>query len=205
MNVLVLVSSPEAAGRMQIVLDDTANRFSVASTWPEVLSRIEKDRPDLVFVESAMLLKIDLATLSKLAQPGRVPPLLLFSPSDARLPEGIKVVQHLAEGSPHFYQVEDLRIDTRRKRAGLGGRWVALPPIQYRLLVALVKRAGEVVDCRELLRLVWGYEVKESEARELIKVHIRQIRRRLGMDPEKYYYIRSVRGFGYMLASPDED
>jgi DNA-binding response OmpR family regulator len=55
------------------------------------------------------------------------------------------------------------------------------------------------------LRVVWGYEAEESEARELVKVHIRQIRRRLGLDPEKYPYIRSVRGFGYMLAPPDED
>ncbi|MDY7079848.1 MAG: winged helix-turn-helix domain-containing protein [Chloroflexota bacterium] len=39
----------------------------------------------------------------------------------------------------------------------------------------------------------------------MVKVHIRQIRRRLGLDPEKHPYIRSVRCFGYVLAPPDED
>jgi DNA-binding response OmpR family regulator len=82
---------------------------------------------------------------------------------------------------------------------------VALPPIQYRLLLALARRAGEVVTCKELIRTVWGYEAEEIESRELVKVHIRQIRRRLGLDPEQHYYIHSVRGFGYMLAPPDEN
>jgi DNA-binding response OmpR family regulator len=54
------------------------------------------------------------------------------------------------------------------------------------------------------MRLVWKYDAEEAEARELVKVHVRQIRRRLGLAPERHY-IRSVRGFGYMLISPDED
>jgi two-component system KDP operon response regulator KdpE len=69
----------------------------------------------------------------------------------------------------------------------------------------LAQRTGEVINCKELLRLVWGYDANENEARELVKVHIRQIRRRLGLDPEKHNYIHSVRGFGYMLAPPEDD
>ena len=97
-----------------------------------------------------------------------------------------------------------LRIDTRKRRASIGERWVTLPPIQYRLLLALAQHEGEVVGCQELLRIVWGFEAEEAEARELVKVHIRQIRRRLGLDPEKHHYIQSIRGFGYMLSPPDE-
>ena len=73
------------------------------------------------------------------------------------------------------------------------------------LLLALAERADEVIGCQDLLRLVWGYDAGEIEARELVKVHIRQIRRRLRLDPEERSYIRSVRGFGYVLAPPDED
>jgi DNA-binding response OmpR family regulator len=125
--------------------------------------------------------------------------------SPASVGDGIAVAQRLVQEPPHYYQVGELHIDTRKRRAGLGQRWVTLPPIQYRLLLALAKRAGEVISSQELLRLVWGYDTEEAEARELVKVHIRQIRRRLGLDPERHYYIRSVRGFGYMLDSPDED
>ena len=117
---------------------------------------------------------------------------------------GIAAAHCFGQSLP-YYQVGELRIDTRKRRATLGERWVTLPPIQYRLLLALTQHAGEVVDCQELLRLVWGYDAAEAEARELVKVHIRQIRRRLGFDPETHNYIHSVRGFGYMLAPPDEE
>jgi two-component system KDP operon response regulator KdpE len=123
--------------------------------------------------------------------------------SNAR--KGIAAARGLAQESPHVYQVGELRIDTRRKRAAIGDRWVALPPIQYRLLLTLTKRAGETIGCQELLQVVWGYDAGEIEARELVKVHIRQIRRRLGLDPEQHHYIHSVRGFGYVLAPPEDE
>jgi DNA-binding response OmpR family regulator len=124
---------------------------------------------------------------------------------DHGLKSGVTAVQHLPQSPPPYYQVGELRIDTRKRRARIDDRWVHLPPIQYRLLLALAERAGEVVDCQELLKLVWGYDAAEVEARELVKVHIRQIRRRLGLNPEKHHYIHSIRGFGYMLAPPEED
>ena len=39
----------------------------------------------------------------------------------------------------------------------------------------------------------------------LVKVHIRLIRRRLGLSPQTDEFIRSVRGFGYMLVDPDQE
>jgi len=206
MHILILAPTPGTGEQLQAALGDTADRYTIAVAWAEVESLLAKDPPSLILVERAALTHIELATLLHLAQPGRWPPLLLVSATAAGAQGGIAVAQRLiTQEAPQYHQIGDLRIDTRRKRAGLGGRWVALPPIQYRLLLALAKRAGEVIDCQELLRLVWGYEAEEIEARELVKVHIRQIRRRLGLDPEKHYYIRSVRGFGYMLAPPGED
>jgi DNA-binding response OmpR family regulator len=205
MHILILAPTPSTAEQLQAALGDAADRYTMATTWSEVESLLTKDPPNLILVERAVLTRMDVTTLLSLAQPGRWPPLLLVSAAAAGAKDGIAVVQRLTQAAPHYYEIGDLRIDTRRKRAGLGGRWVALPPIQYRLLLALAKRAGEVIDCQELLRLVWGYDAGEIEARELVKVHIRQIRRRLGLDPEKHYYIRSVRGFGYMLAPPGED
>jgi DNA-binding response OmpR family regulator len=205
MHILILAPTLRTAEQLQAALGDTADRYTIATAWSEVESLLAKELPNLILVERAVLTHIELATLLSLAQPGRWPPLLLVSAAAAGAQDGIAVVQRLTQGAPHYYEIGDLRIDTRRKRAGLGERWVALPPIQYRLLLALAKRAGEVIDCQELLRLVWGYDAGEIEARELVKVHIRQIRRRLGLDPEQHYYIRSVRGFGYMLAPPGED
>lgn len=204
MYLLILTSDPGAGERVRAALGDAADRYTVAASWSDVASSIDKDRPDLILVDRAALGQMALDTLLKLTQPDRWPPLLLVDTSVAAIKDGVTVTQRLAHPLPHYYEIGDLRIDTWKKRAGLGERWVALPPIQYRLLLTLAQRAGEVIGCQQLLRAVWGYDGEEVEARELVKVHIRQLRRRLGLDLEKNHYIHSVRGFGYVLAPPEE-
>jgi DNA-binding winged helix-turn-helix (wHTH) protein len=205
MHILILASSTDSAEAMQIALGDTTDRCTVVIDWADVVGSLEKDHPNLIVVERAALVQVELATLLKLAEPGGWPPLLIVDALAADGKCGIATARRLAQPPPQYYQIGDLRIDTRKRRASLGERWITLPPIQYRLLLALAQREGEVVDCQELLRLVWGYDAEEAEARELVKVHIRQIRRRLGLNPEQHNYIHSVRGFGYMLAQPEEN
>jgi len=205
MHIVILASNSELAMQIRAALDDTADRYTDAAAWSDVVAHLKSDRPDLIVVERAVLAQTKLSTLNTLIEPGRWPPLLLVdAPTDGARDE-INVLRRLNQVVPDRYQIGDLHVDIRKRRARLGEHWVTLPPIQYRLLLALAKRAGEVVNCQELLRAGWGYEAGETEARELIKVHIRQIRRRLGLDPEKRHYIRSVRGFGYMLAAPEDD
>ncbi len=205
MYILILATTPDVAGKIQAAVDGLADRCAVTTTWADVFLELTKDRPDLILIERSILSQTELSTLHSLADPGRWPPLLFVDALASGAKIGSAAAKRVVQEASHYYQIGDLHIDTRKRRAKLGERWVTLPPIQYRLLLTLAKRAGEVIDYQELLRAVWGFEAEESEARELVKVHIRQIRRRLGLDPEKYHYIRSVRGFGYMLASPDED
>ena len=204
MHIIIFASTPGIAQKIQTELGETTDRFTVAATWADVISLLDTTAPDLVLVERAALSQIDLVTLHKLTQTDRWPPLLLVGTSTADALSGIAGTRQLAQEAQHYIQIGGLRIDTRRKRATIGEHWVALPPIQYRLLLALARRAGETIGCQELLRTVWGYEAGEIEARELVKVHIRQIRRRLGLDPEQHHYIHSVRGFGYVLAPPED-
>jgi len=206
MHILVLASTSSVAEEMQVTLGDVADRYTVVAAWSDVISSLDHDHPDLILIERAALTRMELTTpFNLLTEPGRWPPLLLVDALAADARDGIVVTRRLVQAASQCYQIGELCIDTRRKRVRLGERWVTLPPIQYRLLLTLAERTGEVIDCQQLLRLVWGYDARETEARELVKVHIRQIRRRLGLDPEKHPYIRSVRGFGYVLAPPDED
>ena len=205
MHIFILAASEIVARKMQVAVGNAVDRYTIVTAWADALSSLKNDRPDLILVERSVLTRTELSTLNSLADPGRWPPLLLVDAPAGGAVSGIAAARQIVQGSPHYRQIGDLHIDTRKRRAKLGERWVTLPPIQYRLLLTLAERAGEVLNCQELLRAVWGYEAEQNEARELVKVHIRQIRRRLGLDPEKYHYIRSVRGFGYMLAPPDED
>jgi DNA-binding response OmpR family regulator len=205
MHILILTSTPRVADEIRTTLDGAAERCTVASTWPEAISALEDDPPDLILVERATLSREGQPSpLLRLAEPNLWPPLILIDTPSVDAASGVLLAKRLLKAVPPSYQIGDLCIDTRKKRAGLGDHWVNLPPLQYRLLLTMARRAGEVVSYRELLRAVWGYDGADNEARELLKVHIRQIRRRLGLDIDKNLYIRSVRGFGYMLAPPDE-
>ncbi|HUV88402.1 MAG TPA: winged helix-turn-helix domain-containing protein [Anaerolineae bacterium] len=205
MHVLIFALTLGIAEEIQTALDDTADRYTVAITWPDVLASLEDDAPDVVLVERAALAPLEPTILLDLTDPSRWPPVVLVDAPAAGAKEGVVLTQRLAQAVFSFYQIGKLRIDTRKKRVELGPRRVTLPPLQYRLLLTLAKRAGEVVSHRELLRAVWGYDGDDNEARELLKVHIRQIRRRLRLDQEEHPYIHSVRGFGYMLIAPEEE
>jgi len=205
MHVLIFAPTVGAGEEMRAALGDAADRYTVVATWSDVLSCIEDDNPELIIIDRAALARLEPTTLLNLMEPNRWPCLMFVDMPAVRAREEVVLAGRLAMARPPIYQVGNLWIDTRKKRAGLGERWCTLPPLQYRLLLALAKRAGEVVSYQDLLREVWGYDGEDSEARELLKVHIRQIRRRLGLDPKKHHYIRSVRGFGYMLVPPGED
>lgn len=204
MHALILALTLDTADEMQTVLGDAADYYTVATTWPQALSCLKEDCPDVVVIERAALTRLRPTTLLNLAEPDRWPPLIFVDTPVAGARDGVVLAKRLVPTSAPVLQVGELCIDTRKKRAGLGERWVTLPPLQYRLLLTLARRAGEVVSYQELLQAVWGYDGGDNEARELLKVHIRQIRRRLGLDPEEHPYIRSVRGFGYMLAPPED-
>lgn len=205
MHVLIFAPTLGVAEEMQAALDDTAAYYTIAATWPDVLSALKDDSLDLILIERTALTQLEPTTLLDLAVPGRWPPLVFVDAPAAGARDGVMLIERLAQAVFSFYQIGELRIDTRKKRVALGRRWVILPPLQYRLLLTLAKRAGEVVSYRDLLRAVWGYEGDDNEARELLKVHIRQIRRRMRLDLEEHPYIRAVRGFGYMLTPPGED
>jgi DNA-binding winged helix-turn-helix (wHTH) protein len=205
MHIAILALNSDFVGRVKDAFARDSHRFTVIPDWSQVATILDTDRPGLVVLERQALGRAPLAHLAEIAGVGRWPPTLVAGTEISLLRQALAGAGRMVEAEPQFYQVGELRIDTRRKRATIGESWVALPPIQYRLLLALARRAGEVIDAQRLLRIVWGYDASPVEARELVKVHIRQIRRRLGLDPEKHDYIRSVRGFGYLLAPPDDD
>jgi DNA-binding winged helix-turn-helix (wHTH) protein len=103
-----------------------------------------------------------------------------------------------------YHHVGNLRLDVSRQRATLTEEWVRLPRIQFRLLHHLIQHVGELVPYRELMKAGWGFDGETGEARELLKDHLRQMRRRLGSDFLPYLQI--VRGEGYVLVNPlDEE
>lgn len=99
-------------------------------------------------------------------------------------------------------RIGELQINPRAHEVHQQGKRVDLSLSEYKLLVALAARPGEVIDYTTLVRLSLGYEAEPWEAKELIKRHIYSMRQKIEPDPSCPQYVHNVRGVGYRLAPP---
>jgi DNA-binding response OmpR family regulator len=93
-----------------------------------------------------------------------------------------------------------LTIDTRSYEVTVDGRPVELARKEYELLLALARRAGEVVTKRDLLSEVWQLAWGGSD--RTVDVHLSWLRRKLGETAANPRYLHSVRGVGVRLVAP---
>ena len=92
------------------------------------------------------------------------------------------------------YAFGDFTLDVAERRVTGGGRELALQPKVHDLLVALLRRSGQLVTKQELLDAVWpGAFVEEG----ILAVHISGLRKALGDDRRSATYIQTVAKSGY--------
>jgi DNA-binding response OmpR family regulator len=100
-------------------------------------------------------------------------------------------------------EVGDLVVEVPAHRATLGGKELQLTSFEFRVLVALARRAGETVTREELAGAVLpkGGRYDPSVDRSL-DVHVSHLRAKLGDEAREPRRIRTVRGVGYVLVRP---
>lgn len=94
-------------------------------------------------------------------------------------------------------RVGDLALNLTQKRIICNGREKRLTPKQFKLLETFMRRPGEVLSRRFLMRHVWQTEYV-GDTRTL-DVHIRWVRQIIEENPDKPRYLQTVRGIGYCL------
>ena len=135
---------------------------------------------------------LDLGADDYLTKPFGVPELLArirVAMRHAAVPSGA-----LAE--PVFH-VGKLQVDTERRQVLLDEEEVHLTPTEYRLISALVRRAGRVVTHRQLLEEVWGPNYAEQT--HYLRVYMAQLRHKLEQDPTRPRLLTTEPGIGYRL------
>lgn len=93
-----------------------------------------------------------------------------------------------------------LTIYPGRYQISVDDRPIDLTPTEFDLLLYLAAHRGRVVSCHELVREVRGYAVEENEAREVIRPHVSNLRRKLKSAGQDADLIVNVRGIGYRLS-----
>lgn len=75
---------------------------------------------------------------------------------------------------------------------------VELTPRQYDLLYHLMCHRGQIFTTARLLEEVWNYPTDSCNI-EVVRVHIRNLRKRIEKDPKSPQFIRTVPGYGYTI------
>lgn len=90
-----------------------------------------------------------------------------------------------------------IAMDDGAKSVTVDGEPVSLTPLEYNILLLLMKNPGRVFSTSQIYELVWNDPSLGSE--NTVAVHIRHLREKLEIDPANPRYIKVVWGLGYKM------
>lgn len=106
---------------------------------------------------------------------------------------------HRAVSESSVISVGDLRVDLAARVVYRANQPVHLTPLEYKLLVTLLKHPGKVLTHRFLLREVWGPQ--DSQETHYLRVFVASLRRKLEADPAQPRLLLTEPGVGYRCAA----
>ncbi|QJC53902.1 winged helix-turn-helix transcriptional regulator [Paenibacillus albicereus] len=93
---------------------------------------------------------------------------------------------------------KDLVVDTKRMAVFRSGSRVDLTKTEYELLLHFIRAEGAVLTRDHLMEEIWGAAFFGNS--NVVDVHVKSLRRKLGDSAVRPSYIETVRGVGYRLA-----
>ena len=97
----------------------------------------------------------------------------------------------------HVYETGGLCIDDDKKEVTVDGEPVKLTPIEYNILLLLVKNQGRVFSINQIYESIWNEEAVAAD--NTVAVHIRHIREKIEINPREPRYLKVVWGLGYKV------
>jgi len=221
-KILVVDDDPKTVSLVKLYLESDGHKVLCAYDGVEALRLAREERPNLVVLDLMLPGMDGLQVCRTLRTESDVPVIMLtarttegdkltglelgaddyvtkpFSPRE--LAARIKVVlrrtvSESLERGPEQAAYGDLTMDFRQHAVSVAGRPVALTPTEFRLLGTLVREAGQVLSREQLIQKVLGLDFDGFD--RTIDVHILNLRRKLGDDPARPRYIKTVYGAGY--------
>ena len=102
-----------------------------------------------------------------------------------------------AESSASVYTVGGLSINDDLKEVTVDGEVVKLTPIEYNILLLLVKNQGKVFSINQIYESIWNEDAIGAD--NTVAVHIRHIREKIEINPKEPRYLKVVWGVGYKI------
>lgn len=102
-----------------------------------------------------------------------------------------------AEANDNVYTVGGLSINDDLKEVTVDGEPVKLTPIEYNILLLLVKNQGKVFSINQIYESIWNEDAIGAD--NTVAVHIRHIREKIEINPKEPRYLKVVWGVGYKI------
>jgi len=220
-KVLIVADDANTVNGVRGHLEKDGYRTFVAHSDDEALKLVRRRRPDIVVVDGHWL-KPDGLWVHGGSQP-RMPVIVLTDDVSGEKPTSVEseVIDYvlkpvnpcevlsrvraalrragtaILEG-PEELRRADLVVDRRSHQVRVRGRSVDLTPTEFRLLEVLAEDPGRAFTRLELLGRVFGYDYQGLE--RTVDTHVKNLRRKIELDPAEPEYVETVYGVGYRFA-----
>ena len=223
-RVLLVEDDPSIREIASLGLKEAGFRVTVAVDGREGLSRALHDPFDAIVLD-VMLPSLDgFEVCREIRKQSRVPIVMLTARTDTldvvvglesgaddyvtkpfEMPElvaRVRAVLRRAQAAPEETRLSVglLEVDPAGFTARKGGKDLSLTATEFRLLLEMARRPGQVFTRELLLQRVWNYDYLGDS--RLVDVAVQRLRAKLEEDPAHPRMIKTVRGVGYRLERP---
>ena len=221
---LLVEDDPSIREIASLGLRDAGFRVTAAVDGREGLTRALHDPFDAIILD-VMLPSLDgFQVCREIRKQSRVPIIMLTARTDTldvvvglesgaddyvtkpfEMPElvaRVRAVLRRAQAAPEetMLSVGQLEVDPAGFTARKDGKDLSLTATEFRLLLEMARRPGQVFTRELLLQRVWNYDYLGDS--RLVDVAVQRLRAKLEDDPAHPTMIKTVRGVGYRLERP---
>lgn len=165
--------------------------LSSVRKWSDVPIVILSSRTD----ENSVVRALDMGADDYIVKPVRTPEFL------ARIRAALRHGARMGAGpglSADRLVCGQLTVDLGQRSVSVGGRAVHLTQNEFKIVLLLAKHAGEVLSYSYILEHVWGNFAADD--RQILRVNMANIRRKIERDPSNPRHILTEVGVGYRLS-----
>ena len=126
-----------------------------------------------------------------------------FNPLEliARVKSQLRRYTQLGSAAPaaseHIYTTGGLTVNDDKKEVLVDGEAVRMTPIEYNILLLLMKNPGRVFSTTQIYESIWNEDALAAD--NTVAVHVRHIREKIEINPRDPRYLKVVWGLGYKI------
>ena len=226
-NVLVCDDDREIVEAIEIYLSQEGYKVLKAYDGEEALKVLDREKVDLLIIDVMMPKLDGIRATLKIREKKNMPIIILSAKSEdadkilglnvgaddymtkpfnpleltARVKSQLRRYTQLGstidKSNQAVYAVGGLSIDDEQKEVTVDGEPVRLTPIEYNILLLLVKNQGKVFSIDQIYESIWNEDAIGVD--NTVAVHIRHIREKIEINPKEPRYLKGVLGVGYKI------